>query len=81
MNSYQQGSGCQPHLSLGMQELVRSARTAPSRCPPGANPSKVDEEVQEGAGPTEILSNINAGGAQHVRFTYMLWSTGGIVPL
>lgn len=49
--------------------------------PPGVNPRKVDEEVWKGDAPTEMLSNINAGGAQHARFTYMLWCTGGIVPL
>lgn len=64
-----------------MQELDTSARTVSSQCPLGVNPSKVDEGVWEGDGPTEVLSNIHAGGAQHVHFTYMLCCTGGIVPL
>lgn len=57
------------------------ARSASSWCPLGMNPRELDEEVWEGDGPTEMLSNINAGGAQHVHFTYMLWCTGGTVSL
>jgi len=64
-----------------MQELVRSSRTASSQCPLDMSPSKVDEEVWEGDGPIEMLSNSSTGGTQHVHFTYMLWCTGGIVPL
>lgn len=57
------------------------ANSASSWFPVGTNPRELDEDVWEEDGSTEMLSNINAGSAQHVCFTYMLWCTGGIVSL